>query len=37
MTGSRRDRRHRFDSYLAPFESPDFAPFIGDDEAGSDG
>ncbi len=35
-TGSQRNRRYRFDPYLALFESSDFAPFAGDD-AGPDG
>jgi Fic family protein len=35
-TGFQRNRRYRFDPYLALFESSDFAPFDGDD-AGPDG
>ncbi len=35
-TGFQRNRRYRFDPYLALFESPDFAPFAGADNAGGE-
>jgi Fic family protein len=35
-TGYQRNRRYRFDPYLVLFESTEFVPFAGDDDAGPD-